>query len=66
MASFRSSKIFSFKILNVSLPVKNVRVQQIVKIYKAEANIEFFFNYIGEGEANIVLKWNYSSDYRYF
>lgn len=44
MASFRSSKIFSFKTLNVSLSVKkNVRVQQIVKIYKAEANIEFFF-----------------------
>lgn len=39
MASLRSSNIFSFKILNVSLPVKNVRVQQIVKIYEAEANI---------------------------
>lgn len=34
MASSRSRNIFSFKILNVLLPVKNVRVQQIVKIYE--------------------------------
>lgn len=34
-----SVQVTFFLILNVSLPVKNVRVQQIVNIYEAEANI---------------------------